>query len=166
MTNRIFALFLTISILIASVSALAAQTGGRTGTWDTLDSYLNNEVAVKAEDRKTVFGVLTSVNTDAITVRAADKNNVTEVSLRRENVEKIWLAKLNGSSRNTLKGVGIGAVVGAGIGAAALLANRDERGGAYGAAVPFYAVVGAVVGGVAGFFVQNKNKKERLIYRK
>jgi small nuclear ribonucleoprotein (snRNP)-like protein len=166
MTKRIFALSLTISVLIASVSTLAAQTGNRTGSWDTLDSYLNNEVAVKAEDRKTVFGFLISVSADAITVRTADKNNVAEVSLRRENIEKIWLAELNGSSRNTLKGAGFGAAIGAGIGAAALLANRDERGGAYGAAVPFYAAVGAVFGGVAGFFVRNKNKKERLIYRK
>lgn len=166
MTRRIFALSLTISILLASVSALAAQTGGGTGSWDTLDAYLKKEIAVKAKDRKTVFGVLISVNAEAITVRTADKNKVAEVSSSRETVEKIWLAELNGSSRNTLKGAGIGAAVGAGIGAAALAANRDEGGGAYGAAVPFYAAVGAVVGGVAGFFARNKNNKERLIYRK
>ncbi len=162
MTKRIFALSLTISILLASVSGIAAQTGG----WDILDAHLNEEIAVKAKDRKTVFGVLISVNADALTVRTADKNKIAEISLSRETVEKIWLAELNGSSRNTLKGAGIGAAVGAGIGAAALLANRDEGGGAYGVAVPFYAAVGAVVGGVGGFFARNKNKKERLIYRK
>lgn len=166
MTKRIFALSLTISILLVSVSGLAAQTGGSTGSWDTLDPYLNKEIAVKAKDKKTVFGILISINANAITVRTADKNKVAEVSSSRETVEKIWLAELNGSSRNTLKGAGIGAAVGAGIGAAALLANRGEGGGGYGAAVPFYAAVGAVVGGIGGFFARNKNKKDRLIYRK
>ncbi len=165
MTKKIFALFLTTSILFASVSALAAQAGGAAASWDTLNTYLKNEVAVKAKNRKTVFGILTSVNADAITVRAADKNNVGEVSLRREDVEKIWLARLNGSSRKTLIGAGIGAGVGAGIGLIALKSS-DGQGGAYGAAVPLYAVVGAAVGGVTGFFVKDKNKKGRLIYQK
>ncbi len=166
LTKTISALSLTISILIASASFVVAQTGTRTGSWDALNSYLSEEVAIKAENRKTVFGVLTATNADTISVRTADKNNVAEVSLRRETVEKVWLAELNDSSRNTLKGAAIGAAVGAGVGAVVLLANRDESGGAFGAAVPVYAVVGAVVGGVAGFFKRNKFRKEQLIYQK
>lgn len=165
MTKKIFALFLTTSILFASVSALAAQTRGGTGSWDTLNTYLNKEIAVKAKSRKTVFGILTSVNADAITVRAAGKNNVAEVSLRREDVGKIWLAELNASSRKTLIGAGIGAGAGAVIGLIALKGSSGQGGG-YGAAVPLYAVVGAVAGGVTGFFMRDKNKKEQLIYRK
>ncbi len=166
MTKRFHTLLLTISFLFVYVAAVPAQTGNRAGGWDTLDSYLNNEIAVKSDNRNIVFGILSVSNADGLTVRTSNKNNVPDVSFKREDVEKIWLAELNSSSRNTLKGAGIGAAVGAGIGAAALLANRDERGGAYGAAVPFYAVVGAVVGGVAGLFVRKKNKKERLIYQK
>ena len=165
MTKKIFALFLTTSIMFASVSAIAAQTSGGTDSWNTLNTYLNNEVAVETNNRKTVSGVLTSVNADTITVRTADKNNVAEVLMRREDVDKIWLAKLNVSSRKTLMGTAIGAGIGAGIGLIALKSS-DGQGGAYGAAVPIYAVVGAVVGGLAGFFVRDKNKKERLIYRK
>jgi len=165
MTKRISALFLTISILFTSASTIAAQTKRGVGSWEALNSYLNNEVAAKAEDRKTVFGVLTSVDANVVTVQTSDQNNVTEVLFRREEVEKIWLAKLNISSRKTLIGAGVGAGIGVGIGAIALK-NSDERGGAYGAAVPFYAVCGALVGGVAGFFVRQKNKKERLIFQK
>ncbi len=165
MTKKIFAFFLTTLILFTSVSALTAQTTAGTSSWDTLNTYLNQEIAVKAGNRKTVFGILTSVTADAITVRAADKNNATEVSLRREDIEKIWLAVLNASARKTLIGAAIGAGVGAGIGLIALKSS-DGEGGAFGAAVPVYAVVGAVVGGVAGFFIKDKNKKDRLIYRK
>jgi len=166
MTKRFYALFLTISILFVSVAAVPAQTGDGTGNWDTLNSHLSKEVAVKSENKKTVFGILSSVTADGLTIRTADKNNASDISLKRENVEKIWLAELNDSSRNTLIGAGIGAAIGAGIGAIALSSNRDEGGGAYGAAVPLYALVGTVVGGVGGFFVRKKNKKEKLIYRK
>lgn len=165
MTKKIFSLFLTTSILFASFSTLAAQTGSAIVSWDTLKTYVKNEVAVKAENKKTVFGILTAVTDDAITVRTADKNNAAEVSFRREDVEKIWFADLSASSRKTLLGAAIGAGVGGGIGYIALKTS-DGQGGGYGAAVPFYAAIGAVAGGLVGFFVKDKNKKEQLIYRK
>jgi outer membrane lipoprotein SlyB len=98
-------------------------------------------------------------------VRTADKNNAADVTLPRADVEKIWFADLSASSRKTLLGAGIGAAVGAGIGLIALKGSSGSGGG-YGAAVPVYAVVGAVAGGLAGFFIKDKNKKEQLIYRK
>lgn len=161
MTKKLVAHFLIVLLLLVYVSPAAAQTGD----WDRLGSQLNSEVAVKAKNRKTVFGILTAADAVEIKVRTAGKSNVSEVSFKREEVEKIWLAKLGGSSRKTLLGAGIGAAVGAGIGLIALKSS-DGEGGAYGAAVPFYAVVGAVVGGVAGFFARQKNKKEQLIYQK
>ena len=165
MIKRIFSLFLTTSIFLVSVSALSAQTGSAVVGWDTLKTYVKNEVAVKAVNRKTVFGILTAVTDDAITVRTAGKNNAADVTLPRADVEKIWFADLSASSRKTLMGAAIGAGVGAGIGLIALKTSSGSSGG-YGAAVPVYAVVGAVAGGLAGFFVKEKNKKEQLIYRK
>lgn len=164
MIKKNFAHFFTVLFLLAFVSITQAQTSD----WDSLGSNLNNEIAVKAKNKKTVFGILTNHDSDTIKIQTSDKKNVKEVSFKREEVEKIWQAKLNESSRNTLLGAGIGAAVGAGIGFGLLsTVDRNERGGAYGAAVPFYAVVGALVGGTTGFFVRKKgNKKERLIYKK
>lgn len=163
MTKKNFAHLFTVVLLLVFVSITQAQTS----VWDSLGSNLNNEIAVKAKNKKTVFGILTNQDSDTIKVRTSDKKNVTEVSFNREEVEKIWQAKLSESSRNTLLGAGIGAAVGAGIGLVALsTVDRDNGGGAYGAAVPIYAVVGAVIGGTAGFFIRKSgNKKERLIYR-
>jgi hypothetical protein len=165
MMKKLVTHFLTILLLLIYVSPAAAQTGGKSGDWNTLGSQLNNEVAVKAGNRKTVFGILTNADAGEIKVRISANNNVSEVLFKREEVEKIWLAKLDASSRKTLLGAGIGAAVGASIGLIALKGS-DGDGGGFGAAVPVYAVVGAVVGGVAGFFVRQKNKKERLIYQK
>ena len=165
MIKNFHARLLTVLFLFAYASVVAAQTSSKFGDWDTLNSYLNNEVAVKAENRKIVFGILSDTDSGEIKVRTSNKNNVSEVLFKREEVEKIWLAELGSSSKKTLLGAGIGAAVGGGIGLAALLANRDDGGGGYGAAVPFYAGVGAVIRGVAGFFVRRKNKKERLIFQ-
>jgi hypothetical protein len=166
MTKNFLAHFLTVLFLFPCASLVSAQTNNRLGDWNTLSSHLNNEIAVKAENRKTVFGILSNAGSGEIKVRTSNKNNVSEAVFKREEVEKIWLAKLDSSSRKTLLGAGLGAAVGAGIGLIALSANRDEGGGAFGAAVPLYAAVGALVGGVAGFFARQKNKKERLIYQK
>ncbi len=57
MTKRFHTLLLTISFLFVYVAAVPAQTGNRAGGWDTLDSYLNNEIAVKSDNRNIVFGI-------------------------------------------------------------------------------------------------------------
>lgn len=165
MMKKLTVHFLTMLLLLIYVSPVTAQTGSKSGDWSTLNSQTNNEVAVKAENRKTVFGILMVTNPAEIKVRISGDNNISDVIFKREEVEKVWLAELNSSSRKTLIGAGVGAAVGAGIGLVALKSS-DERGGGYGAAVPFYAVCGALAGGVAGFFVRQKNKKERMIYQK
>ncbi len=141
MKKNFLARLLTVLFLFACASVVSAQTSNKSGDWDTLNSYLNNAVAVKAENRKIVFGILSTTDSGEIKVRTSNKNNVSEVLFKREEVEKIWLAELSSSSRKTLLGAGIGAAVGTGIGLVALSAS-----GAYGAAVPLYAGVGAVVG--------------------
>lgn len=171
MMKKLVAHFLTILLLLVYVSPAAAQTGSTSGDWNTLGSQLNSEVAVKAANRKTVFGILTAADAGEIKVRSIDNKGVSEALFKREEVEKIWLAKLNKSSRKTLLGAAVGAGIGAGIGAIALKSSEGSdaygAGGAYGAAIPVFAVIGAGVGGVVGFLVRQKNnKKVRLIYQK
>ena len=49
MTKKLVAQFLTVLLVLAYVSPAAAQTGD----WNALGAQLNNEVAVKAGNRKT-----------------------------------------------------------------------------------------------------------------
>jgi len=169
MTTRIFAGFLAISLLLVCVSPAAAQKNATADNWQSLGSYLNREVAVKAEGQKTVFGILTAADDAEIKVKAVTGNNVAEVSLKRGAVKKIWLAALNDSSRNTLKGAAIGAGAGAAIGVALVLANRNDPlndDGLIWAAVPLLAIPGALIGGVAGFFSRQRHKKLQVIYQR
>ncbi len=160
--------FLIVLILFVSVSPVAAQTGD----WNAVTSQVNNEIAVKAKNRKTVYGILTEAEADLIKVKTSGGSGVSEVSFRREEVEKIWLATLTKDSNKTLRGVGIGAAVGAGLGAGLALIALAATGGSDNAAkviVPptlIGAGIGAAIGGASSFFSRSKNKKERLIYQK
>lgn len=160
--------FLIVLLLFVSISPVSAQTGD----WNTLASQVNSEIAVKVKNRKTVFGILTEADPDLIKVKTSGGgNSVSEISFRREDVEKIWLAKLSDGSKKTLLGVGIGAGVGAAVGAGAGLIALGATGGSDDATgvIVFSTVVGAgigaAIGGAAGFFTHSKNKKERLIYQ-
>ena len=160
--------FLIVLLLFVSVSPVAAQTGD----WNALTSQVNNEVAVKAENRKTVFGILTEANFDSIKVKTSGGKSDSEVSFKREEVDKIWLATLSSGSRKTLRDVGIGAAVGAGLGAGVGLialgatGGSDDFAGILGASTAIGAGIGAAIGGAGGFFSRSKNKKDRLIYQK
>ncbi len=160
--------FLIVLLLFVSVSPISAQTGD----WNAIASQVNSEIAVKAKNRKTVFGILTETDSDLIKVKTSGgSNSVSEISFRREEVEKIWLAKLSDGSKKTLLGVGVGAAVGAGVGTGAGLILLAATGGSdsfssilvTSAAVG--AGIGAAIGGASGFFTRSKNKKERLIYQ-
>lgn len=160
--------FLIVLLLFVSAFPVAAQTG----EWNALASQVNNEVAVKGENRKTVFGILTEANSDSIKVKTSVGKSASEVSFKREEVDKIWLATLSSGSRKTLRGVGIGAAVGAGLGAGAGLillgatGGSDDFAGILGASTAIGAGIGAAIGGASGLFSGSKNKKDRLIYQK
>jgi len=160
--------FLIVLLLFVSVSPVAAQTGD----WNALTSQVNNEVAVKAENRKTVFGILTEANSDSMKVKTSVGKSASEVSFKREEVDKIWLATLSDGSRKTLRDVGIGAAVGAGLGAGVGLialgatGGSDDFAGILATSTAIGAGIGAAIGGASGLFSRSKNKKDRLIYQK
>lgn len=160
--------FLIVLLLFISASPIAAQTGD----WNALTAQVNKEVAVKTKNRKTVFGILTEADSDLIKVKTSGGNSVSEVSFRREEVDKVWFATLSKDSRKTLLGVGVGAAVGAGVGAGAGLillgatGGSDDFAGILVTSTAIGAGIGAAIGGASGFFSRSKNKKDRLIYQK
>lgn len=161
MNGKIVSLLLIVAVLIVSAPPVfSAQT--QTNDWNSLSSRLNREIAVKTSNKKTVFGILAALTENEITIQN-DSNG--KISFRREEVEKIWTAKLKGG-RNTGKGALIGSGAGAAAGLIYVAANRDSADGQLGLAVPALAVYGAGIGAVIGFFARSRNQKKQLIYQK
>lgn len=162
MKDKLVSSFLIIAICLVSAPAVAA--GKQTGDWNSLSSRLNEEIAVKARNQKTVFGILIKFADDEITVQA-DDNALSKIAFKRDEVEKIWLAKLKGG-RNIGKGALIGAGAGAAIGLVYVSANRKSADGQLSLVVPTLAIYGAGIGAAVGFFRRQKNRKKQLIYQR
>lgn len=164
MKEKCVSYFLIMALFLISAPAFSAAGRKQTGDWNALSSRLNDEIAVKARDQKTVFGILINFDVAQITVQSGD-NSLSNISFKREEVEKIWLAKLKGG-RNTGKGALIGAGTGAAAGLIYVAANRKNGDGQTSLAVPALAIYGAGIGAAIGFFARGKNRKEQLIYQR
>ncbi len=167
MFRKLLSVLAMSSILLVS-SSLAFAKSQR--DWSTVESLVNQEAAIKTQNGKTTFGIVKSVNADSLVLQAAGNKTLTqtETTINRNEVKKIWRALLYVNEGNA----GKGALIGAGIGAAAyglpsIARGRDENdigASLVGATFIIGAIGGAAVGAIAGFFVKTKHKKRDLVY--
>jgi hypothetical protein len=161
--KRITANFLTLVLLAQLAPAVLAKPKGN---WNSVKELVKTSISVRTKIGGTYYGLVQSVDDDAITLQLAGKEDFTpqEVVFRRDDIEKVWRAKLRFAERNIAKGALIGAGVGLGAAliTALLYARNHEADAAIGVgAFPFY---GAGIGAIAGIFWKKKHKKQELIY--
>ncbi|MGI8542259.1 MAG: hypothetical protein ACR2MD_02130 [Aridibacter sp.] len=167
MFKKLLSVITLSSILLASSSLTFAQTQR---SWAAVENLVNQEIAVKTRS-DTKYGIIKSADADSLVLQLAGNKSLTqnEVTINRNDVQKIWRALLFVNDRNTAKGALIGAGVGAVVvGVPAVAGGRDENDiGANLAAAGFFlgALGGAAVGGIAGFFAKTKHKKRDLVYK-
>ena len=108
--------FLTIHLIIL-VSAFSLY-GQSKSDWSAVKSLVNQEVAIKTKNGKINYGIIKTVQNEEITLRLAGKKRMStdEKTFQKSEIKKIWRALLFVNERNT----GKGALIGAGVGAAAL----------------------------------------------
>lgn len=153
---------LLIAFLLSSTAICPAQNAS--GDWNSLGNHLNREIAVKTKSGPVVYGILRRFDDAEIKVQTADKKSISNVQtvFRRETVEKIWSAQLRFGGRRAGTGALVGATVGAGLGLATAVTEKED--GQAGAAVPIFAIYGAAVGGLIGFFAKKSHQRGELIY--
>ena len=168
MMKRSFSFLLICSILLISTNFVPAQS---VNNWSAVEGSVNQEVAIKTGSG-TIYGVIKSVSADSLVLQVAGSKTLSqeEKTVSRTDIRQIRRALLFVNDRNTAKG----ALIGAGVGAAALgipaVAQKPDDFGTgralAGAAFLLGAIGGAAVGGVAGFFTKSKHKKRDLIYKR
>jgi small nuclear ribonucleoprotein (snRNP)-like protein len=162
MQTKLFSFFTALFFLAASVPFSLA--GNRqTGNWNDLRSYLNSEIAVKVENKKTVYGVLRAVEKDSLKIQVVNNRNNYETNYRKSEIEKIWQAELRAGS-NAAKGALVGGGTGAAIGAVAGAAASEPDPLNY-AGVILFGIAGAGLGAIIGGFNKKSGKKKKLIYK-
>ena len=161
--NRLMISVGLISSLLLSTITLAAQTPSSTSDWASLRNVpTDSKVFVKLKAGKSVEGKLKSVSDESVTV--IRKNQPVEI--KREDVASVYQVTKKSAMPATLIGMGVGAGAGAGIGAIGSSNNNDsfDFPKLDHAVTAGLAVIGAVAGGVAGYFIGRSASKRTLVY--
>ena len=160
--KKLTASLLTLVLLAQIAPAVAAK---QKGDWNSVKALLKTSIAVKTTSGETHFGLLQSVDDAGMEVQLAEDDDFTpqEIALRRDEVEKVWIARLRFGQKHVGKGALVGA--GAGLGAAFLtaLAVHDSSDAPAGAGA--FPVYGAGIGAIAGkLFWKKGHKKQKMVY--
>jgi|GEM_PF-1312169 len=161
--KRITANFLALVLLTQFAPVVVAKPKGN---WNAVKTLVKTSISVRTKIGGTYYGLVQPVDDDGITLQLAGKEDFTpqEVVFRRDDIEKVWSAKLRFAERNIAKGalVGVGAGLGAALITALVYAKTNPGDAPVGVgAFPFY---GAGIGAIAGMFWKKKHKKLELIY--
>ena len=134
--------------------------------WDAVKAAAKHSIAVRDKNGNTSFGLLQVVDDDGIEVQIAGKEDFTaqQLRLRRDDVQKVWRAKLRFGESNAAKG----AWIGAGIGFAATVITMSVVAGSENAdralVAGWFPILGAGIGAITGKIRKKKHKKQELIY--
>lgn len=165
--RKIIIPFFTLVALTLNIPVVSAK---QQGDWNAIKDLPAQEViAIKTTDGATRFGLLVSADDYEIKLHLADKDRLAsqETRFRRDQIKKVWRAKLRFGVNNMTKGAWIGA--GAGLGAAFLTAwaigQRKDSAADTPIGAVLFPVYGAGIGGLIGIFHKKGHKKVVLIYR-
>lgn len=158
--NKLLATLLSVVLLTSTASPAPAEPAG---DWSAVKNSAGQEVAIKTTDGVTSFGILRSADDSVVAVLLAAKEGLAaqETLFRRDEIEKVWRARLRFGERNTRKGAWIGAA--AGLGAAFAYASLGRHEDAP-IGVGLFPAYGAGVGAFVGALSRKGHKKGKLIY--
>ncbi|HEY2962986.1 MAG TPA: hypothetical protein VGJ37_11255 [Pyrinomonadaceae bacterium] len=159
--RRLTASLLTFILFSQTTTAVPAKP---TGDWNAVRALATRSVAVKTTNGETHYGLLESADDAGIVVRIAGAEDFTgqEISFRRDEVTKVWRARLRFGERNIAKGAWIGA--GSGVGVALVVAADAAQSADPPAGAALFPIIGAGAGAIVGAFWKKKHKKQQLIY--
>lgn len=161
--RKLLATLLTSLLLIQTAPLVAAKPKG---DWNTVKALASHSIAVKTTRGETHYGLLQSVDDTSMLVQIAGKEDFSgqEVSFRRDEVAKVWRAKLRFGDRNIAKAAWIGAGAGFATTVITLTATRNTENADANVGAVWFPFIGAGVGAIAGAFWKKKHKKQDLVY--
>jgi hypothetical protein len=161
--KKFIATLLSLTVLIQITPTVSAKPKGN---WNSVIALTNHSIAVETTSGETHYGLQQSADDGTMMVQIAGADDFTTqaVSLRREEVRKVWRAKLRFGEKNIAKGAWVGAGVGltATVVTLSAVSGSENADRALGAA--WLPVLGAGTGAIVGVFWKKKHKKQDLVY--
>jgi hypothetical protein len=161
--KKLISILISAALLIQITPPVCAKPKG---DWETVKALVDrsNAIAVQTRLGATHFGLVQSVNDYMMTVQLAGRDEMMSqtIHLKRDEVTRVWRARLRFDEDNVKKAAWIGAAAGVGVVAAIVAANHDAEDAPAGAA--YIVLIGAGAGALAGRLWKKKHKKQELIY--
>jgi hypothetical protein len=103
--KNLIATLLSLTVLIQITPAVSAKPKGN---WNAVIALANRSIAVETTNGETHYGLLQSADDAVIVVQIAGADDFTTqaVSLRREEVRKVWRTKLRFGEKISLSALG------------------------------------------------------------
>ena len=158
--KQLISILVALLLLIQITPIVSAK---QTGDWQSVKS-LTKQIAVRTKRGETHYGLVDAVDDNGITVQIAGRDEMTsqKITLKREEVERVWHARLRFDEDNVKKATWIGAGAGVAVVGGIVAANHDAEDAPAGAV--FVVMIGAGAGAVLGKFWKKKHKKLELVY--
>jgi hypothetical protein len=157
------AILITLVLLIQLVPRVSAKPKG---DWNAVKALTDHSVAVRTKTGKTHFGLIQSADDSSITMQIAGRDDFTsqEIKFTRDEVARLWRARLRFGETNRTKAalIGAGAGLGVAVAHAAILAQQRDADAHAGGGL--FMLIGAGAGIVVGSFWKKKHKKQELVY--
>jgi small nuclear ribonucleoprotein (snRNP)-like protein len=159
MSNHPFLRRVATLLAVSLVLSVPLQAQTAANDWSRLNSVeSDSKLSVQLKSGKSIEGRLVSVSDSTLSLKVKNKTQ----EIKREEVQTVHRVVGKSVLTPTLLGMGIGAGVGAAIGG--IGADGSEFDKLDQAVVAGMAVIGAVIGTVAGYFIGRSRTKKILIY--
>ena len=156
MTNRLYALALTLLFTLAPTAQVSATTPAPAADWSAVQSLSpGQKIVVRTKDGDRLSGRFDSAND--LLINFTDGRR--KISLTRESVKLVQLDRGNSRGKGVLVGALIGAGAGFAVGSILYFPFRDDM---VGATVPVSAAMGMAIGAGVGAATGKGNRNETV----
>lgn len=158
--KQLIGILISLVLLIQITPIVSAK---QTGDWQSVKT-LTKQIAVRTKRGETHYGLVDGVDDNGITIHIAGRDDMTsqKITIKREEVERVWRARLRFDEDNLKKATWIGAGAGVAVVGGIVAANHDAEDAPAGAV--FVVMIGAGAGAVLGRFWKKRHKKLDLVY--
>ena len=161
--KKLISILITIGLLTHLAPTVSAKPKG---DWEAVKALLSgsNAIAVKTTKGATHYGLLNSADDSGIAIRLAGRDELTAqtINLKRDDVARVWRARLRFDEDNVKKATWIGAGAGLAVVGGVIAASHEAEDAPAGAV--FIIMIGAGAGAVVGRFWKKKHKKLDLVF--
>lgn len=159
MRTKVYSLLIASTFMLAAWPGAAAQ--GERGDWQAVMSLVEGTgVVVETKGGRTIKSHLTRASDTALDLAPVDGGGA--LSLSRDEVRKVYLAKIRSKGRAAKIGAWIGA--GVGLGLAFVVAAKAGENSDAAPGVILFPAYGAGAGALVGAAAGGKVRKGRLVY--